>query len=79
MTEKEKFEEIQRSYNGADLPGILSEQQIKVNQLNTKKVQLQQTVIGKSFFFRNFFVTFFNFVLFRTHKAFQGANRILQS
>merc|ERR1711887_118657 len=45
MTEKEKFEEIQRSYNGADLPGILSEQQIKVNQLSTKKVQLQQTVI----------------------------------
>lgn len=49
MTEKEKFEEIQRAYNGADLPGILSAQQIKLNQLDTKKVQLQQSVIGKSF------------------------------
>jgi len=47
MIERDKFEEIQRVYNGGNIPGILAQQQIKVNQLSTKKEQLQLQVIGK--------------------------------
>ena len=47
MTEKEKFEEIERIYNGGNIPGILANQNIETNKLATKRTELQQKLIRK--------------------------------
>jgi len=46
MSEKEKFDEIEKIYHSGDIPTILANQAIKVNELSIKRTQLQQTVIG---------------------------------
>ena len=48
MTEKEKFEEIEKIYNSGNIPGILADQNIQTNKLATKRTELQQKLIGKS-------------------------------
>ena len=47
MTEKEKFDEIEKIYAQGDIPTHLANQAIKVNELSIKRTQLQQKVIGK--------------------------------
>ena len=47
MTEKEKFDEIEKLYNSGDIPGILAKQQIKVNELSIKRTTLQQKLVCK--------------------------------
>ena len=47
MTEKEKFEEIEKLYNSGNIPGILAQQNIATNKLATKRTELQQKLIGK--------------------------------
>ena len=47
LSEKEKFDEIEKIYHGGNIPQILADQSIKVNQLSTKRQQLQMTLIGK--------------------------------
>merc|ERR1712189_107817 len=46
MTEKEKFDEIEKLYNSGDIPGILAKQQIKVNELSIKITELQQKLVS---------------------------------
>merc|ERR1712221_16823 len=46
MTEKEKFDEIEKLYASGDIPGILARQSIKVNELSTKRVELQQKLVA---------------------------------
>ena len=48
MTEKEKFEEIEKIYNAGNIPGILADQNIQTNKLATKRTEMQQKLIGKS-------------------------------
>merc|ERR1712110_1089737 len=45
LSEAEKFNEIKAAYNSADIPQILGQQQIKVNELMTKKIKLQTLVV----------------------------------
>merc|ERR1712212_106447 len=46
MTEKEKFDEIEKLYNSGNIPDILAKQQIKVNELSIKRTTLQQKLVS---------------------------------
>ena len=47
MAEKDKFEAIRDLYNSGGIPKILSDQQIKVNELQIRKLNLQTKAMGK--------------------------------
>ena len=77
MTEKEKFEEIERIYNGGNIPGILANQNIETNKLATKRTELQQKLIRK---LRKYIlnIRIWNTQFFRSQQFFQSFKKVFR-